>query len=337
MKRAIQFFSALAAATVLWGCGDETPKMVPRPEMPKEDYTEKPTDFTVFNPKVDILFVIDDSGSMSSAQQNMSQNIAMFSSTIAQMSVLDYHIGVVTTDMDSYSRKGRLVGSPAYVEKTTPDLVARLSRNMLVGINGSGTEYMFNPVLAALTSPLDTTMNLGFHRKDAYLAVIFLTDADDQGNYSARDFHQELVKIKGNTDKVLGYGVIRTLATAKSCDGMEEIYGKNEEFLSLVVNGGKTQKNVLSFCSTDYGTKLAEFARDIVSRSAGTVKLNRVPKVETIKVTYGTQVIPNDAAEGWVYVPSTNSLRLAAGIKWEDQGPNVGLTVDFEVIDMTPF
>lgn len=313
--------------------------IVPKAVIPKEEFSEKPKDFTVFNPKVDILFVIDSSGSMESAQNNLSRNAYLFADAISQVSILDYHIGVVTTDMETYNCRsvcGRLQGNPAYVEKTTPDLIGTLSRRMIVGTNGSATEEMFSPVVAALSPPLETNSNQGFYRQDAFLAVIFITDAMDQSDFSPQDFLQFLNTKKGDPSRVLGYGVIRTLAEEKTCDGMEDLDDKLETFLASVANGDKTQKNILSLCAPNYGIKLAEFAKDIVRRSAGTVKLSRIPNPKTIKVSYGTQVIPNSATDGWVFQPSTNSILLSEGINWNYQGSNVGLSIDFEVIDVQP-
>lgn len=323
-------------ALMMFGCGNESTKLVPKAIIPKEDFSEKPSDFTVFNPKVDILFVIDDSGSMADAQNNLSRNAYQFADAMGQSSILDFHIGVVSTDMDNkFSRSGRLIGTPAFVSKTTPDMVNNLARRMIVGTSGSATEIMFEPVFAGLSLPLTNTYNKDFYRQDAYLAVIFLTDADDQGSYDPKTFMQFLTNLKGDATKVLGYGVIRTMATKDSCDGMEDVTGKLENFLSLVGNADKMQKNILSLCEPDYGVKLAEFAKDIVKRSAGAVKLSRVPVVNSIRVTYGVQVIPNSLKDGWVYEPSTNSILLSEGIQWDyKQGTNVGLKIDFEVIDV---
>lgn len=335
IRQALCFFVAFS---VLSGCGLSSDNMlVPKSIIPKEEFSEKPKDFAVFNPKVDILFVIDSSGSMQDAQNNLSRNAYLFADAISKVSILDFHIGVVTTEMDSWDCRnycGKLQGFPAFVEKSTPDLVGSLSRTMIVGTDGSATEEMFSPVVAALSPPLDSTTNKGFYRQDAFLAVIFITDAKDQSHLSPQAFLQFLNTKKGDPSRVLSYGVIRTLAEQHSCSGMEDLDDKLETFLASVANGDKSQKNILSLCAIDYGTKLAEFAKDIVRRSAGTVKLSRVPDPKTIKVTYGTQVLSNSATDGWVYQPSTNSILLAEGITWNYQGPNVGLSIDFEVIDI---
>lgn len=338
VKKTLCSFVAFSA---ILGCGAESSKnmIVPQSIFPKEEFSEKPKDFTVFNPKVDILFVIDSSGSMDTVQNNLSRNAYLFADAISKVSILDYHIGVLTTDMDAYNCRtdcGRLQGIPSFVEKSTPDLVGSLSRRMIVGTSGSATEQMFSPVIAALSPPLESTDNQGFYRQDAFLAVIFITDAMDQSDFSPKEFLQFLNTKKGDSSRVLGYGVIRTLAEEKICIGMEDLDSKLEDFLSAVSNGDKNQKNILSLCTADFGVKLAEFAKDIVRRSAGTVKLSRIPNPKTIKVTYGTQEIPNSVTTGWVYQPSTNSILLAEGIDWQYQGQNVGLSIDFEVVDVAP-
>lgn len=334
MKKMTKALSVIIALGLL-GCGSESSFMVPKSVLPKEEFSEKPKDFEAFNPKVDILFVIDNSGSMQPAQNNLSRNAALFADGISKASLLDYHIGVLTTDMeDCRDHCGRLVGFPAYLEKGNPDFVRILARKMQVGIEGSAYEKMFAPVIAALSPPLDGTFNRGFYRQDAFLAVIFITDAKDQSRHTAQDLFQFLKTKKVDPNRVLAYGVIRTLAEEKSCNSSEDLDGKLEDFLGAVVNGGVNQKNILSLCTEDYGTKLAEFAKDIVKRTAGTVKLSRIPNEKTIRVFYGTQEIPNDPEKGWVYQPSTNSILLADGIEWVDQGLNVGLRIDFEVIDV---
>lgn len=338
MKTPYQVLSFGLLAFTLLSCGPTSNMVVPKPVIPKEEFTEKPKDFTAFNPKVDILFVIDNSLSMSGPQDNLKKNAYLFADAMSRVSILDYHIGVVTTNMDSWNCRtdcGRLQGMPSYVEKTTPDLIDNLSRRMIVGTNGSATEEMFSPVVAALSAPLDASANAGFYRQDAFLAVIFITDAKDQSDLSPQKLLQFLNTKKGDPQKVLAYGVIRTLAEEEKCKSSEDLDSKLEDFLATVANGDSSQKNILSLCAPDYGVKLAEFAKDIVRRSSGTVKLSRIPNVKTIKVTYGSQVIPNDAQKGWVYQPSTNSILLSEGIDWNYQGPNVGLNIDFELIDVS--
>ncbi|MNT72455.1 hypothetical protein D3C72_2110570 [compost metagenome] len=90
----------------------------------------------------------------------------------------------------------------------------------------------------------------------------------------------------------------------------------------------------MSLCSNDWGEKLAEFAKDIVKRSAGSVKLTALPNERTISVMYGTQVIPNDLKTGWTYRSSSNTLEFGSNIVWSDQAPGTTLSINYEIIEL---
>ncbi len=324
----------LLSALPLMSCSDKSPHLVPVAKLKTEDKQEKPKGFISFNPKVDILFVIDNSGSMEPTQQMLALNIDKFAQGIANTSILDFHIGVLTTDMQECTKScGRLIGNPSFVTKQTPDLIQTLVNNFLVGISGDAIEMMFAPVVAALSSPLESGVNKDFYRQDAMLAIFFITDAAEQSAISEADFLKFLVDKKMDEKKILAYGVLRKIAEFPPCPGSESLTNKLESFLDSVTNTDAFRGNVLSLCSTDYGTKLAEYAKDIVKRSASVVRLNRLPQRNSIVVKYGTQEIPNDPTRGWVYEPSTNSLILSETINWYAQPLGTELTVDFEVYE----
>ncbi|MFW1373635.1 hypothetical protein ACEV99_23340, partial [Vibrio parahaemolyticus] len=58
---------------------------------------------------------------------------------------------------------------------TIADLVTTFVTNAYQGDQGSGDERAFRSMQLAL----DDSQNAGFHRHDAYLAVIILSDEDD--------------------------------------------------------------------------------------------------------------------------------------------------------------
>jgi len=49
-----------------------------------------------FNPRVDILFVTDNSESMKSAQENLVKNMDRFTTGINRNKMIDYHVGVIS-------------------------------------------------------------------------------------------------------------------------------------------------------------------------------------------------------------------------------------------------
>lgn len=322
---------------ILASCTERATKLVPKSRIISEEVSQTQADIVSFNPKVDILFVIDNSRSMEQVQNELSKNAYLFSNAISKVSLLDLHVGIVSTDMYNCTNDcGELLGNPKFVTQRTKNLADVLAKKILIGTSGWGGEEMFSPVIENLTK-ITVPANAGFYRQEAFFAVIFITDAKEQSRFSPDEFYNFLVKLKKDANKVLGYGVIRKLADENTCINYsppEDLDSKLEDFLSRVVNADKKQNNVLSLCSQDYGTKLAEFANDIVKRSSGSLKLNRLPNVKTITVTYGAQVIPNSPTEGWIYEPATNSLIFAAGIVWIQQAAGVGLNINFEAAEL---
>ncbi|KIG14249.1 hypothetical protein DB30_06998 [Enhygromyxa salina] len=156
--------------------------------------------------KVDLLFVIDNSGSMQDEQASLVASFEGFVAGIqAELSQAEsYHIGVVTTDAYSGNGSGcntlgALVTSTSgdassntncepfssgarYLDETEPDLAAKFSCIAQVGISGSGDEIQAQAGYHAL-SPLMNgpgACNEGFIRDDALLVVVIISDENDQ-------------------------------------------------------------------------------------------------------------------------------------------------------------
>lgn len=134
---------------------------------------------------VDVLWVVDNSCSMSDDLLTVSQNFESFIQVFIDLE-LDYQMGIITTDMDSSEYSGQLVGP--YITPETPDPVATFVEQIDLGSAGSASEVGFEAIQAALTNPLLTTTNAGFLREDAALAAIVVSDEDNSSFQSARDF-----------------------------------------------------------------------------------------------------------------------------------------------------
>lgn len=339
---------ALAALVVLGAsCSQVSEKGAVPPNGPPQKKVTDHDETVSFNPKVDILFVVDDSGSMDSHQNNLSRNIRLFTQEIQKTTFLDYHIGVVTTSMDGASARycdrtggygaracgdGRLVRYKTqvpYVDNNTPNALSVLEDNLIVGTSGSAEEMMFDPIKAALTPPLINNENAGFLRPDATLAIIFVTDAEDQSDsvQSPKEMFDFLVNLKnGRADKVLAYGALVPSSVANPACPRDE-YSKTprriEDFIALAKG---LEYNI---CDSDYGTKLAHIAADVVQKVGRIMYLSRPPVVDTISVTYGSQIIPNDKEYGWTYDPVRNALIFGDKIVLSVQPPGTTLSVTF--------
>lgn len=319
---------AFALGVGLVACSPATPKLIPDPKV-RNDKVATDSDNFVFNPKVDIIFVVDNSGSMGVHQSNLSRNINLFVQSFSNSVQIDYNVGVVTSDMKNRNQTGRLQGGVRFVNRSTPNGIAEMARNIMVGTNGDYEEMSFDPVAEALSQPLVGGYNAGFYRQDAHLAVIFITDAEDQSKrYDADSLYQFLVGLKGNRDKVLGYGVI-VPSLDRRCDRDETNVTPDmiEDFLGMTINTGK---NVFGLCDPNFGQNLANLSQDIARYVGGVIYLTRAPIPETIRVLYGSQTIPSDPKVGWMFDPIRNAVILGQDIVWSTQPAGTKVQVLFD-------
>lgn len=310
-------------------CSPESEKVYLKPVKKNEVVTEKP-DAVYFDPTVDILFVVDNSPSMGEHQANLASNISLFTSRFSKNSILDYHIGVVTTDMEGWRAGGTLVGNPRVIEKSIPNGDSLLAKNLLVGTSGSSVEQSFEPVIQALSPAMQAGVNRGFYRSSAAFVVIFITDAEDQSRSSAQDLYQFLLKLKGQSArKILSYGVI-VPSNVDNCERDENTKPvRIENFLGMVYNGGQGQ-NEFSLCDPDFGSRLAGMAKDIVDLVGRIIYLNRVPDVDSIRVTYGNMELPRDAGKGWMFDPKKNAIVLGDQVDWASQPFGSRVMIDYK-------
>ncbi|MBX9767239.1 MAG: hypothetical protein K2X47_08210 [Bdellovibrionales bacterium] len=328
---------AAGAFCLMAGCYAKAPKLE-RIEPPKE--LSKLQDFTTVAPRVDILFVVDDSGSMGSYQASLSSNFDLFLNEFGKNTLIDYHIGVISTSADGFSTggtskcsptakiEGCLIGDPTFVDWNTPNGTTLIKDRIMVGVNGSATEKIFDPVKLALTEPNLSGWNNGFLRPEAYLAVIFITDAEDQSMMSDSDFISFLKNLKGGDEnRILSYGAL--VSVPDPANNCTQDSGDPKK-LEYVINTFKG--TFYSLCDPDYGPKLAKIAENLKFRVTNTIYLDQRPKVSTLRVDFGSESIPNDPIEGWTYVPSINAVVFGRKVDWSQQPDGTQIQVKFEPI-----
>jgi hypothetical protein len=186
----------------LWACTSHPlEKPLPQPEQEtRQEYEANPIR------QVDILFLIDNSPSMREEQDRLRANFPQFMAALDEIDGgrPDVHIGVVSSDLgilngrDNCGRPGGDRGA-LIVRNTcgldpnarflvsndrgrqnnfTGDIGQVFSCMAALGAEGCGIEHQLQAVRLALDERL-TPENTGFLRKNAYLAIIVLTDEDD--------------------------------------------------------------------------------------------------------------------------------------------------------------
>ncbi|MEZ4398387.1 MAG: VWA domain-containing protein [Kofleriaceae bacterium] len=152
--------------------------------------------------KIDILFVVDNSGSMAQEQANLATNFPQFISVIEQ-SGLDYRVAITTTGMDYTYTQTLFPGGPTlpmsqdggdngamlqpagcnltrrWIQLGDPDPAAAFACAANVGTSGPSDEMPLAAMRAAFDERLADGTNVGFRRDDALLAVVMLTDEND--------------------------------------------------------------------------------------------------------------------------------------------------------------
>jgi hypothetical protein len=258
--------------------------------------------------ELDVLFVIDDSASMDLHQKNLIQNIPILAQAVLKQGV-HVHAGVTTTSFEcGYSKacNGRFMGK--MVDSKNSDFVAILSANLKVGTNGSADEVPLDMAVAALTEAVAQADHPDFYRPKAHLALIFLTDADDQSKQNPENFAAFLKGLKPNANH-LSVNSIQSLGP-NTCTN--EAPGPKLATAVGLLNG-----KIHNICSPDYGTHLGEIGSDIVRKVTREIPLTTTPDVSSIVVTYGaTTFEKGDLRYGWSYDSVNNAVVLGDLIDW---------------------
>ena len=128
-------------------------------------------------PRVDLLFVVDNTASMEPARAALA---AAASNLVEALDAgkLAWQVGVVSTDIAS-DDIGLLQGDPWIITPSTDDGPAAVARALDVPAGTAPTGGL-GAATRALTEPLRSASNRGFRRPDAALHIVVLSDADDQ-------------------------------------------------------------------------------------------------------------------------------------------------------------
>lgn len=289
--------------------------------------------------ELDVLFVVDNSGSMAIHQKNLSASSALIDQALSKMN-RDFHLGVISTDVqgnswgNNRSIPGALLGNPAIV--TPKDLPGALAKNLIVGTAGAADESPFEAVKLALSEPNMSGPNKGFLRPNAALALVFLTDAEDQSQASANDFRNFLGSVKRDLSKVTAFSWIVPTNNQIRCD-RDDINVTPVKIEDLTKSLGGEIYNVCELGAAsvqDFAQKLSQFALDntpgLPVADFSEIPLTVQPVVSSIEVRYGTQLlIAGDLNSGWIYDATKNAVVLGNKVIWSQQPVGTKLVVSF--------
>lgn len=274
---------------------------------------------------VDVLFVVDNSGSMSSNQSNLAANFQSFITAASQWNN-NYQIGVTTTDMED--NNGRLVAAAGNARYVTSQNYQQLAQNFRVGTNGSADEKGLAAAQAALSLPLiantSTTCtadsqctvpdrcvdgfcggrNRGFLREDAALEIVLVSDEEDSSPGDLNFYINFFRSIKGvyNSDMMHVHAIVGDVPGGCSTQSGSAVAGRRYVDVATATGG-----SVISICDSNFSAGLASIGA-IAFGLRRQFYLSRFPEPATINVRVAGQVCSPAAGANWNYDEGSNSV-----------------------------
>jgi hypothetical protein len=257
---------------------------------------------------VDILWVIDDSGSMKNQRSTLVANFDRFLQELLALKV-NFQIGVTSTNAND---KGQLRGTTKIIKNTTPDPRAVFQTNTTFPDSRTRWEQGLRMAQFAVNSPnIDPGQpNDGFLRPNAALAIISVSDEDDSSfgdpAYYARAFRS--AKGKGN-ENLVSFSTIGGITPNGCFPPGEQIYfgGLAEPAFRYSAVASKTGGVVGSICDSSFENTLIQIAAAL-NTLRRVFPLTIAPNPDSITVFVNGVVIPRDVVNGWQFRTETQSI-----------------------------
>lgn len=303
-----RFSFILASLAMLTACNSQKFALLPE----SQNFGQQES----YNSQVDMLWVVDNSGSMSDKDQYILQQSQPFLNKLLALG-MDFHMAFTTMDMrdradTTHGRFLPLDGSgPTVLSMNTPDLLPQFISHMNVGSGGSTVSQGIAAMRAALSSDFLAHSNQGFLRDGSFLSVIFLSDEDDQSagaNDIAALDNMRPPRPSGEKGWMADFiGVLQSDSTSTGCTSNPRGYvDPGLKYISLAqISGGVTQ----SICSGDF-SRMLENIRAAIVEVITEYNLAREPDVSTIVVLVNGQVVPQDPVNGWTYSPQGYTIKF---------------------------
>ena len=267
---------------------------------------------------VDILFVVDNSGSMSNKQTALAENFSTFIDNFLTEDI-DFKIGIITSGKDYLTKDecdvnrdqtGGLTSAKAKADEAT--FKNLFKKTIQVGTGGNAQE---KPIHCTVNFILD---NSSWSRLNTPLAVIIVSDEDENGV----DAHIELNKTSLKTIK----GALTVVFAIIDTDTSSMNYGKHH--IELATDTGGTYQSI-----TDPFDGILNSFGSTISKMAKKKKFFKIKhkltaeELNNLKVTVnGT---PANRTTDWTFNATYNSVVFNESFTFPSKGSN-RITVSFE-------
>jgi hypothetical protein len=255
---------------------------------------------------VDILWVVDDSGSMTNQRQTLANNFSRFLDDLLALQVR-FQMGVISTN---HNDRGTLRGTTKIITNSTPNPRQVFLQNTTFPPSRARLEQGLRMTELALTEPNLSGANAGFLRPNAALAVIVVTDEDDSSYGDPAYYSRFLRSVKGPGNENLSSLSIIGGTTPDGCfPPGEEIYfgGLAEPAFRYSAVATKTGGIIGSICDVSFEATLSRIAAAL-NTLRRVFPLSLKPDPATITVRVNGNVVQRDVVNGWQYRAETQSI-----------------------------
>ena len=233
---------------------------------------------------VDIVWVIDTSGSMSSYQSQLLNGISTMMSSLPETG---WRLVMISTDPDEVISESQFPLVPGDDITDAEDMYNNMGR-------GSGEEGFDSIHTYMETNPYAAT----WMRSDAALLVVFVSDEDDQSSLlsTSHDFVNWYASRRfGN---VFLASIVTQLEEESLCEGPSYGSSVGGEYMSAT---SLLFGTIVDICSEDWSAGVTDATTQIEPYEY--IELSHPPVKETIRVFVDGQLYSD-----WIYVESTNTV-----------------------------
>jgi len=307
------------------------------------------------NDKVDMLFVIDNSGSMAEEQAALADNFETFITEFSSRD-LDFRIGIIATDNRDTPAwwagapyagilndgAGSLLSKYAsyrWLSPETPSLVDKFKDNIQLGTSGSGYEMPITALNTAITTKAATgEWNENFFRSSAYLAAIIVTDEDESVSTADASY---VIDSNATTAASRITTLKSNLNTLKGSSSDYSVYTIAAESLAIcpaALGKGELVKAAAEELGGEFGSICDDFADTLVAIGDNILTaLTRFslaqPPEGDITVTVNGSLVAQDTTHtnGWDYLPATQEIEFYGAAV-----PPSGAVIDVDYVPAAP-
>lgn len=299
--RSFTFFSFSAFLLLVVACGKEGTNFSVGESIERFSGRE-------VTPSIDILWVVDNSGTMFPNQENLARNFDSFIRSFTSRG-FDFHISIVSSDPDD---GGNFLGTPTVITGSTPNYIDVFKRDIKVGDTGSSGQKGLDTIERALSADKLGDENSGFWRDSAHLAVVVVSDADDSDSDTNPTNVQAF--LEENKPDVMepetnafydGFSIHAIIAKRdRSNCNQPNLVEEGRKFIDLAESVGGFVGDI---CEDEFSDGLSSIS-DRILQFITYVALSGQPSPSTIRVKVDGVLVANDANNGWTYDSVGNKI-----------------------------